>query len=122
MKFQPLHNYVLVKPLSEDEMAKIEMKSAGIIIVPSTLEKRGKTVIGDVIAVGPGKWFRNTSANNPIYSVLSQMSVKEGDRVIFSEYDGNEVIVESTNYYAVRDEFIISLFIQEKEIKPKKKK
>ena len=46
MKFRPLHDRVVVRPLEADE------KSKGGIIIPDTA--RGKPQEGEIIAAGPG--------------------------------------------------------------------
>ncbi len=109
--FNPLSNYVIVKPMAEEEIAKIEMQSK-VIIIPHGVEKRGKTLFADVVAVGPGKWIKTGYSIAPATPTdeFSPMQVKIGDRVIMSEYDGNEVVVNGVTYMAIRDEFIFCIF------------
>jgi hypothetical protein len=46
MKFRPLHDRVLVRPLEQDE------RTTGGIIIPDTAKEKPQQ--GEVIAVGPG--------------------------------------------------------------------
>ncbi len=75
MKFQPLHDRVLVKRLEG------ESKTAGGIIIPDTAKE--KPIEGEVIAVGPGA--RDESGK------VTPLCVAKGDRVLFGKWSGTEV-------------------------------
>lgn len=74
MKVKPLSNRVLVR------RSKIKSTKGGILL-PDTAQEKPKD--GEVIAVGPGK------ANEK--GEIESLSVKIGDRVLFSSYAGTEV-------------------------------
>lgn len=73
-KIKPLGNRVLVK------RSKAQTTKGGILLPDSAQEKPKE---GSVIAVGPGKCDENGKCE--------PLSVKIGDRVLFSSYAGTEV-------------------------------
>lgn len=72
---RPLGDKVVVRVLEAEE------KTAGGIILPDSAKK--KPTEGEVVAVGEGRVLENGKRNT--------LTVKVGDRVIFSKYGGNEV-------------------------------
>jgi chaperonin GroES len=90
----PLNDRVLVKPF-EAEMA---MTASGIII-PETVSKE-KPEQGEVIAVGEGKW--QDGKKIPV-------SVKVGDKIVFSKYGYDEVKIKGEEYYILREESILAI-------------
>jgi len=72
MKIKPLDDRVLLEVLQEEET------SAGGIIIPDTAKERPR--VGKIIAVGTDEELREL--------------VKEGDRVLFAKYSGDEVKVD----------------------------
>src|SRR3989344_4671954 len=93
MKIKPLNDRVLVEPVKE------ERKKGGIIL-PETLEKE-KPQEGIVIAVGPGKFDED---GNRI-----PMTVKKGDKVLFTKYAPNEIKVDGKEYLVVREDDIMGI-------------
>lgn len=73
-KIRPLGNRVLIKRSQKNT-------SKGGILLPDTAQEKPKE--GTVIAAGPGKYDDN--------GTLQPLSVKVGDRVLFSSYSGTEV-------------------------------
>lgn len=94
-KIIPLGDRVLVKPVSEEELSKT---SSGIII-PETVSKE-KPETGTVIAVGEGKW--EDGKRVPV-------SVKVGDKVVFSRYGYDEVKLEGEEYYILKEENVLAI-------------
>lgn len=84
---RPLGDKVVVKPLDAEE------KTAGGIILPDSAKK--KPTEGEVVAVGEGRMLENGKRN--------ALTVKVGDRVIFSKYGGNEVTL-GTDELTILDE------------------
>ena len=74
MKIQPLHDRILVQPILEKEVRK-----SGIIIPDSAKEK---PIEGRVKAVGKGKVGDDGK--------LVKLEVKVGDKVLFTQYSGQE--------------------------------
>ncbi len=91
---KPLHDHVVVKPLTEDE------KTSSGIILPDTASKE-KPEKGEVIAVGEGKLMDNGQR--------SPMSVKKGDKVIFTKYSPNEIKIEDQEYLVLSESDILAV-------------
>jgi len=83
---QPLSDRVLLKPLSEEELST---KSVAGIIIPETIDKE-KPIQGKVIAVGEGRMSDD--------GTVLPMSVKAGDRVVFSKYGPDEIKIDGEEY------------------------
>jgi chaperonin GroES len=91
---QPYGDRVLVKPALQEEVT-----SFGIIIPDSTKEK---PETGTVVAVGPGK--KNDEGR------VVPLSVKVGDKIMFSKYGYDEVKIGGTEYYLIREDSITYIF------------
>lgn len=98
MSIKPLGDRVVVRPLTEEEMGGT---SPSGIIIPDTA-KQEKPEQGIVLAVGPGKW--NEDGDGRI-----AMTVKEGDRVVFSKYGYDEVKIDGDEYYIVAESSILGV-------------
>lgn len=94
---EPLHDRVVLKPLSAEEMGTTT--ASGIIIPDSAQEKPEQ---GTVIAVGPGKWNEDGDARIPV-------SVSVGDRVLFSKYGYDTIKVGGVEYYVVEEKNILAV-------------
>lgn len=94
MKLKPIHDHVIVKPITEDEITK-----AGIIM-PDTVDKE-KPEKGEVVAVGPGKLLENGQR--------APMSVKIGDKVMFKKYSPDEIKVDGEEYLVISEGDIIAI-------------
>lgn len=93
MKLKPLADRVIIKPSPAEERTK------GGIIVPDTAKE--KPVIGEIVAVGPGK--RGDDGK------LVPMEVKVGDKVLYGKYSGTEVTVEGEEYLIMRESDIFAV-------------
>ncbi|HUD02918.1 MAG TPA: co-chaperone GroES [Candidatus Paceibacterota bacterium] len=93
----PLGDRVLVKPFKPEDAHKTT--SFGIII-PDTSAKE-KPEQGTVVAVGPGK--KNEDGR------VVPMSVKVGDKVMFSKYGFDEIKVNGVEYYIVTESSILAI-------------
>lgn len=94
MKIEPLHDKVVIKPLSQEEVTK-----SGIVL-PETVDKE-KPMQGEVIAVGPGKRLDNGQ--------VAPMSVKVGDKVLFTKYAPDEVEIDEEEYLVIDEEKILAI-------------
>jgi chaperonin GroES len=94
MQLQPLNDRIVVKAASKEEMTK-----SGIVL-PDTAEKE-KPQQGEVIAVGPGKTLDNGQR--------SAMTVKVGDKVLFTKYGPDEVEVDGEEYLVIREEDVLAI-------------
>lgn len=89
---KPLADRVLVKPDSAEEKT-----SSGIIIPDTAKEKPQK---GTVIAAGPGKVENGKKID---------MSVKEGDKVLYGKYSGTELSLDGEDYLIMRESDILGI-------------
>jgi len=93
MKFRPLHDRVLVKPL------EAETKTAGGIIIPDTAKE--KPMEGKVVAVGTGARGEDGK--------LVPMDVKKGDRVLYGKWSGTEVKVDGDEMLIIKESDIMGI-------------
>ena len=93
MKIKPLADRVIIKPAAAEERTK------GGIILPDTAKE--KPVIGEVVAVGPGK------ISDEGKKVV--MEVKVGDKVLYGKYSGTEVTYEGDEYLIMREADIFAI-------------
>jgi len=80
-----------LKPLGDKVVVKVtesEAKTASGIYLPDTAKKKPQE--GEVVAVGNGRILDNGERN--------ALTVKVGDRVLFSKYGGNEVTVDGQDF------------------------
>ncbi len=94
MKFRPLQDRILVKPLAP------ETKTAGGIIIPDNSQE--KPAEGRVVAIGNGKTTDSGKVVKP--------DVKEGDRVIYSKYSGNEIKLGGDEHIILREADILAVY------------
>jgi chaperonin GroES len=93
MKIRPLQDRVIVKRVEEEE------KTKGGIIIPDTAKE--KPMEGEVVAVGNGKVLEN--------GTKLEMTVKVGDRILFSKYAGNEVKIDDVEHLIMREDDILGI-------------
>ena len=89
---KPLSDRVLVRPDAVEETT-----SSGIIIPDTAKEKPQR---GTVIAAGPGK----VENGNKI-----DMSVKQGDQVLYGKYSGTEITLDGDEYLIMREADILGI-------------
>lgn len=94
MKLKPLSDHIILEPMAQEEITK-----SGIVL-PGTINKE-KPQEGTVIAVGQGK-LNDKGERTP-------MSVKRGDKVLFSKYSPQEVKVGEKEYLIMREDDIIAI-------------
>jgi chaperonin GroES len=88
MNFKPLHDRLLVKPMSAETETK-----AGIIIPDAAQEK---PMQGEVVAVGKGKRLEDGR--------LQPLDVKKGDKVIYGKWSGTEVKLGGQDHVILKEE------------------
>ncbi len=93
MKVKPLADRVVIKPSPAEE------KTKGGIILPDTAKE--KPVVGEVVAVGPGKVSDDGTKIAP--------EIKVGDKVLYGKYSGTEIIIEGTEYLIMREADIFAI-------------
>jgi len=77
----------------------MDKKSASGIIIPDTVSKE-KPEQGKVVAVGGGKYEDGK---------LLPMSVKVGDKIVFSKYGYDEVKINEEEYYILSESSILAI-------------
>lgn len=92
MTLVPLGDRVVLKQCEAEETTK-----SGIILAGSAQEKPQEAT---VVAVGPGGMVDGKEVT---------MQVKEGDKVIYSKYAGNEVKVDGEEYIIVKQNDILAI-------------
>ena len=93
MKIRPLQDRVIVKRIEEEE------KTKGGIIIPDSAKE--KPMEGEVVAVGNGKVLEN--------GTKLEMTVKVGNRILFSKYAGNEVKIDGVEHLIMREDDILGI-------------
>jgi chaperonin GroES len=94
MKLKPIHDNVIIKPITENEKTK-----SGIYL-PDTVDKE-RPEKGEVIAIGPGRTLDNGQ--------LSQMNIKVGDSVMFKKYSPDEFKIDGEEYLVIKETDIIAI-------------
>jgi chaperonin GroES len=92
-ELRPLGDKIVVQLIEAEE------KTAGGIYLPDSAKK--KPTEGKVIAVGSGRVLDSGDRNT--------LSVKIGDRVLFSKYGGNEVNIEGQDYTILDEDQIYAI-------------
>lgn len=94
MNLQPLHDQVIIKPLS------IEEKTKSGIILPDTVSKE-RPEQGEVVAVGPGRLLDNGQRTS--------MSIQLGQKVMFKKYSTEELKYDGQDYLVVAERDILAI-------------
>ncbi len=94
MKFRPLNDRVLLKRIES------ETKTAGGLFIPDSAKEKPQEAL--VVAVGAGKTLDNGK--------LKALDVKEGDRVFFRKYAGNDITLEGVEHVILREDEILAIF------------
>ncbi len=91
----------MIKPLSDRVVVKAEeaeeKTSSGLYIPDSAKEKPQR---GTVVSVGPGRVENGTKI---------EMSVKEGDTVLYGKYSGSEITLDGDEYLIMRESDILGI-------------
>jgi chaperonin GroES len=93
VNLKPLGDRVVIEHVDQDD------KSSGGVFLPDTAKEKPQE--GIVRAVGTG---RVTDDGKTL-----PMSVKAGDRVIYSKYSGSEVKIDGTEYLIVSEKDVLAI-------------
>ena len=91
-----------LKPLGDKvvvQLVEAEDKTASGIYLPDSAKK--KPTEGKVVSIGEGRTLDNGDRN--------KLTVKAGDRVLFSKYGGNEVSVDGQDYTILDEDQIYAI-------------
>jgi chaperonin GroES len=92
-KFTPLHDRILVRRVEE-----VGTTRGGIIIPDSAKDKPQE---GEVISVGKGKISEEGK--------VRPLDVKEGDRILFGKYSGNEIRLDGEDFLIMKEEEVLGV-------------
>lgn len=93
MKIRPLADKVIV------QRVEAEGKTAGGIVLPDSAKEKPQR--GKIVAVGQGRQLDDGSR--------SEMSVKEGQQVLFTSYAGTEVKIDGKEYLIMDESDIMAI-------------
>jgi len=93
MKLKPLLDRVVIKRVEE------ENRTAGGIIIPDTAKEKPSQ--GIIVAVGPGG--RDDDGK------LVQMTLKEGDRVLFGKWSGTEIKIDGEDLVIMKESEVFGI-------------
>lgn len=91
-----------IKPLGDKIVVQVtesEEKTASGLYLPDSAKKKPQE--GKVIATGDGRILDNGQRN--------KLSVRPGDRVLFSKYGGNEVTIDGQEYTILDEDQVYAL-------------
>jgi chaperonin GroES len=93
MNVVPLNDKIVVKRL------EAESTTAGGIVLPDSAKEKPKQ--GRVVSLGDGKLLENGKR--------APFQVKEGDRVLFTSYAGNEVKIGNEEYLIMTEDDLLAV-------------
>lgn len=93
MKMRPLGDRVIIQVVDAEETTK------GGLVLPDTAKERPQE--GVVQAAGPGRRLESGERG--------EMSVKDGDHVLFARYAGTEVTLDGTEYLIMRETDLLAV-------------
>jgi chaperonin GroES len=92
-KITPIRDHIVVQRL------EAEAKTAGGIVLPDSAKEKPRE--GRVVAVGDGRVTKDGKT--------VALSVKEGDRVLFTSYAGTEVKIDGEEYLVMNEEDVLAV-------------
>lgn len=98
MKFKPLYNNVVIKPIDSEE------QQHGNIVVPDMGKEKASQAT--VVAIGPG-W---TTLNG----VRIMSDLKIGDTVFYSAMGGQRINYQGEEYFVFKDTDLLTIIEEEK--------
>ncbi len=93
MKVVPLNDKIVVKRLEAEE------KTAGGIVLPDAAKEKPRQ--GKVVSLGDGKRLETGKR--------AEFQVKEGDKVLFTSYAGNEVTIGAEEFLIMTEDDVLAV-------------
>jgi chaperonin GroES len=93
MTVVPLNDKIVVKRLEAED------RTAGGIVLPDSAKEKPRQ--GKVLSLGDGKRLENGQR--------APFQVKEGDRVLFTSYAGNEVTIDGEELLIMTEDDILAV-------------
>ena len=94
MKIKPWGDKLLVEILEAEEVSK------GGIILPDTAQE--EKAEGKVVATGSGKKLESGE--------VQALEVKNGDRVLFGKYSGDEILIDGKKCKIIKESEVLAIF------------
>lgn len=101
MKFQPLQNRVLVRPLPEEEKIR-----GGILLVEQ--ESKDHVVKGEIVAAGEGVKVITEQEGVPMVLHIP-MTVQVGDIVYYGRHESTKVTVDDESFLLMKETDIAAI-------------
>jgi chaperonin GroES len=89
----PLNDKIVIKRLEASD------RTAGGIVLPDTAKEKPKQ--GKVVSLGDGKLLEN--------GTRAKFQVREGDRVLFTSYAGNEINIDGEELLIMTEDDILAV-------------
>lgn len=99
MKFNPIGDRVIIKPLDPDEITK------GGVILPDIAQEGSS--LGEVVSIGPGAWLQNGDR--------AVMQCEIGDKVYYPKFGAKEIECGDEDYVIIRETEIFTIFGEKNE-------
>jgi chaperonin GroES len=96
MKFRPLHDRIVIKPIDA------EAKTAAELIIPDSAKEKPQQ--GEVVAAAPGR--RDESGT------LIPVDVKARDRVLFGKWSGAEVKIDDVECLIMNESDVMGVLVE----------
>ena len=93
MNVRPLHDRIIVHRLDEGE------QQVGGIIIPDSAKEKPQQ--GTVIAAGSGRALKDGRR--------VPLDVKAGDRILFGKYSGQEIRLDGTDYFIMKEDDVLAV-------------
>ena len=93
VKVRPLHDRLIVERIEDTE------QMVGGIIIPDTAKEKPQQ--GKVLAVGKG-----TVSDD---GTVRPLDVSAGDTVLFGKYSGQEIKLDGTDYFIMREDEVLAV-------------
>jgi len=99
MKLIPLADRVVIRPMNPESMSR------GGIVIPDVAKDKPQE--GEVIAVGNGRILND--------GTVITLTVKEGDKVLYGKWTGNEITTkEGDKILIMREDDILAVVVNDK--------
>jgi chaperonin GroES len=98
-KIRPLHDRLIVERIEETN------QMIGGIIIPDTAKEKPQQ--GKVLAVGKGKVQDD--------GTVVLVDVQAGDKVLFGKYSGQEIKLDGTEYFIMREDEVLGVIEEGKK-------
>jgi chaperonin GroES len=110
MKLRPLQDWAVIARIDSGD------RTATGIIIPDTAKEKPSE--GVVKAIGPGKY--KTMKGKEKKKKFMPTIVRPGQRVVYTEYMAREIDLDGEQIILVREEDILGIFEDEKQLAPRK--